>query len=241
VSAIAPIALALAIGCAAAALIAGPGYRFDAWSLGVGFDVLRWAAYGAAAAALIACAGALLAWRGGRRGRVAQGVAALAIALATFGVPAFMLERAKASPAIHDVSTDTDDPPRFVAVLAARAGASNPAEYGGASVASQQHRAYPHIAPLDVDVAPDVAFGRALAAARDMDWTIVAAVADEGRIEATDTTPFFGFKDDVVVRVRARGAGSRIDVRSLSRIGTGDLGTNARRVAAYLARVSGER
>jgi uncharacterized protein (DUF1499 family) len=85
---------------------------------------------------------------------------------------------------------------------------------------------------------PAAAFDRAMAAVRAMNWEVVAADPSGGRIEATDRTPLFGFRDDVVVRVRPDGKGSRIDVRSLSRVGVGDLGTNAKRVRAYLRRLA---
>jgi uncharacterized protein (DUF1499 family) len=228
---------ALALVCAAAALAAGPGYRFGAWSLGVGFRLLSWAAYGAIAAAIVAVVALIVAQRRGTRRAVAQAAIALVVAVATFAPPAMMLARADRVPSIHDITTDTDDPPRFVAVLGVRAGASNSAEYEGARIATLQRAAYPQVVPLDLDVSPDAAFQRALAAARDTGWTIVAVAPAEGRIEATDTTPFFGFKDDVVIRVRSAPRGSRIDVRSLSRIGGSNVGTNARRIEAYLARV----
>ncbi len=144
-------------------------------------------------------------------------------------------------PNIHDITTDPDDPPRFVAVLSARVDARNSAEYGGPDVAAAQRRAYPDVVPLTIDAPVDVAFRRALSAARAMHWTIVAEVPDEGRIEATDTTALFGFKDDIVVRVRPAGNGSRVDVRSVSRIGSSDVGTNARRIEAYLDRLRAER
>ena len=85
-----------------------------------------------------------------------------------------------------------------------------------------------------MDATPADAFKRALQAARDMGWEIVAADAAAGRIEATDTTFWFGFKDDVVIRVEADGAGSRVDLRSVSRVGVGDVGANAARIRAYL-------
>jgi len=81
---------------------------------------------------------------------------------------------------------------------------------------------------------PDRAFDLALAALHEMGWDLVAADATAGRIEATDTTFWFGFKDDVVIRVRPADGGSRVDVRSLSRVGVGDVGTNAKRIRAYL-------
>jgi uncharacterized protein (DUF1499 family) len=121
-----------------------------------------------------------------------------------------------------------------VAVLAQRAGAANPAEYGGADVAAQQRTAYPDIRPVTLSDPPARAFERALAAARGEGWEIVAAVPAEGRIEATDTTRWFGFKDDVVVRVKPEGSGSRVDVRSLSRVGKSDVGKNASRIREYL-------
>jgi uncharacterized protein (DUF1499 family) len=83
-----------------------------------------------------------------------------------------------------------------------------------------------------------VAFRRAADAARAMGWEMVAADSAAGRVEATATTRWFGFKDDVVVRVRPDGAGSRIDVRSVSRVGGSDVGANAARIRAYLARVA---
>jgi uncharacterized protein (DUF1499 family) len=88
-----------------------------------------------------------------------------------------------------------------------------------------------------LNVTPGRAFDRAVAAAKAMGWDIVASDPAGGRIEATDTTFWFGFKDDVVVRVTPQPAGSRVDVRSLSRVGGGDLGANAARIRAFLAAV----
>ncbi|MGZ4877228.1 MAG: DUF1499 domain-containing protein, partial [Candidatus Angelobacter sp.] len=87
------------------------------------------------------------------------------------------------------------------------------------------------------DVPPAQAFDRAAAAAHGMKWEMVATDPAQGRIEATATTFWFGFKDDIVVRIAADGNGSRVDVRSLSRIGKSDVGANARRVRDYLAKV----
>ena len=103
----------------------------------------------------------------------------------------------------------------------------------------QQKRGYPDIAPLRLDVPPAQAFERAERAARAMGWDIVNVAPDALRIEATDTTLFFGFKDDVVVRVRPQGQGSIVDVRSLSRIGGSDIGANAKRVRSFLNKLSG--
>ena len=134
---------------------------------------------------------------------------------------------------IHDITTDTDDPPQFVALYALRQKSFNGPEYAGDKIARIQKAAYPDIAPRVLDEPSARAFERAHAAARAMGWHIAAAVPDEGRIEATATTPLLRFKDDVVIRVRPEGSGARIDVRSKSRLGRSDLGANAKRIRKY--------
>ena len=229
-AALAVLALVVAVAALAAVLLAGPGSRMGWWSFRTGLTVvLAWAAYSGIAALVLAVIALAV---GGRRG-----IAALAIlsALGAF-LPPFLFQRAaKSVPPIHDISTDTDNPPAFVAVVERRQGASNPIEYGGPEIAAKQHQAYPDVRPVTLSDPPARAFERALAAARAQGWEIVAAVPAEGRIEATDTTRFFGFKDDIVIRVKAEGAGSRVDVRSLSRVGKSDVGKNASRIRAYLS------
>ncbi|HUP94349.1 MAG TPA: DUF1499 domain-containing protein [Burkholderiales bacterium] len=136
---------------------------------------------------------------------------------------------------IHDITTDTDNPPQFVALRAAREKSPNGPEYGGEKIAQQQKAGYPDIQPLVLNESPARTFERALAAARSMGWDIAAASPEEGRIEATATTRWFRFKDDVVIRVTPAATGTRIDMRSKSRIGRSDLGTNAKRIRAYFA------
>jgi len=138
-------------------------------------------------------------------------------------------------PPIHDITTDPDDPPRFVAVLPLRSRAPNSAEYGGAALAAQQRAGYPGLGPARLAPPPDQVFARAVEVAGALGWQIVAAVPAEGRLEATDRTRWFGFRDDVVVRVATDGTGTRVDVRSVSRVGRSDLGTNARRIRRFLA------
>ncbi|WP_330970793.1 DUF1499 domain-containing protein, partial [Lysobacter sp. A3-1-A15] len=106
-------------------------------------------------------------------------------------------------------------------------------------LAQAQLAGYPDLRTHRLAAAPAQAFERALAAARDMGWEIVAAEPAAGRIEATDTTPWFGFKDDVVIRIEGDGDGSRIDVRSVSRVGGSDVGANAARIRKYLDRLDG--
>lgn len=222
---------ALVVGLAALAvlLLAGPGSRMGWWSFRTGLTVLlKWAAYGGVAGIVLAVLALSL---GGRR---LVALVALVASLAAFLPPWLFKRTADTVPPIHDITTDTDNPPPFVAVLEKRAGAANPADYGGPEVAAQQRQAYPDLRPVTLPDPPARAFERALDAARAQGWEIVASAPAEGRIEATDTTRWFGFKDDVVVRVKPEGAGSRVDVRSLSRVGKSDVGKNARRIRAYL-------
>jgi len=228
-AAIAVLALFVGVVALAAVLLAGPGSRMGWWSFRTGLMVvLAWAAYLGIAALVLALIALVM---GGRRG-----IAALALLLGLGALlPPLMFRRtAQSVPPIHDISTDTDNPPPFVAVVERRQDASNPVEYGGPEIAAQQHRAYPDLRPVTLSDPPARAFERALEAARGQGWEIVASVPADGRIEATDTTRFFGFKDDVVVRVKPEGPGSRVDVRSLSRVGKSDVGKNASRIRAYL-------
>jgi uncharacterized protein (DUF1499 family) len=172
-----------------------------------------------------------------RPGSKGVALAGLVLGVIAAGMPINSINTARHSP-IHDVSTATANPPQFVAVLPLRAAAkaANTTDYD-AKTAQLQKETYPDIGPLHLDAPPAQAFDRSLAAARGMGWEIVASDPAQGRIEATATTFWFGFKDDIVVRIAAEGAGSRLDVRSLSRIGKSDVGANARRIRDYLAKV----
>lgn len=137
---------------------------------------------------------------------------------------------------IHDISTDTQDPPAFRAALARRKAGHNSVVYGGKALAAAQKAAYPDIIPQIIESPEEQAFERALQAAREMGWEIVAADAAKGFIEATASTSL-GFRDDVVIRVRPEAGLSRVDVRSASRVGKSDLGANARCIRAYFRRL----
>jgi uncharacterized protein (DUF1499 family) len=231
-------ALAAAVAVAGLLLfgVAGLGTRFGLWEFRTGFTLLRWGAYLGIAGAVL-CLVALVATRPGRAGTLLLVAAAVAGAVAAW-VPWRQMRQARLLPPIHDITTDLDDPPTFEAVLPLRAGAPNPATYGGPEVAAAQRSGYPDLAALRLNVPPPEAYQRALAAAHRMGWDIVAADSAAGRIEATATTAWFGFKDDVVVRVRGDSAGARVDVRSVSRVGRSDVGTNARRIREYLRQVA---
>jgi uncharacterized protein (DUF1499 family) len=223
-------ALALALLAVLLLFVSGPGTRFGTWDFRTGFQLMRWAAYAGVAAAMLALA-ALALSRG--RGRVIAAVALLLGALAWF-LPWNMRRGASAYPPIHDITTDTRNPPVFVAVAPLREGAPNPMEYEGDSVAAQQTKAYPDIRPLMMAMPVDSSFSLAVRTVREMGWELVDQNRRDGRIEATATTPWFGFKDDVVIRISSASGISRVDVRSVSRVGRGDIGANAKRIRAFV-------
>jgi uncharacterized protein (DUF1499 family) len=218
-------------------LLAAPlGYRLGVFSLRLALLLLlRWGIYLAIGAAVISLIGLIVTLVRPKETRRGMALAAVSfvVAAALIAIPA-RFRMGPPVPPIHDITTDTQDPPEYVAVLSLRAEAPNTAAYGGEPVAAQQRDAYPDVQPAILNVPPRQAFDRALAALHEMGWDLVDANATAGRIEATDTTFWFGFKDDVVIRVRPTNGGSRVDVRSLSRVGVGDAGTNAKRIRAYL-------
>jgi uncharacterized protein (DUF1499 family) len=236
-SVVAVVGFVVAVGALLMVAGAGPAYRLRLVGLTDAFALLRWGAWMGLGAVLVGLVGGWITRPGTHRRGFALTLAAAVIGAVAFGVPFVMLQSAKASPPIHDITTDTDNPPRFTAMIPLRQGSPNSAEYQGEAIARQQRTAYPDIRPATIAEPPDAAFRRALNAARDLGWQIVAAVPAQGRIEATDTTLWFGFKDDIVVRVAPTAGGSRIDVRSVSRLGEGDLGKNAARIRAYLRRL----
>jgi uncharacterized protein (DUF1499 family) len=228
------IGFILAVLSGIAAVLSGFGTRWDWWHFRTGFAILRWAAYGGTAAAVVSAAGVVLTQPGRMRRGFILSICGLLIGAAVFVIPLCWWQTAKKVPPIHDISTDTENPPGFVSILPLRKDAPNPAEYGGPEVAVQQRAAYPDLAPVILLLPPNQAFERAYRTARKMGWKIVDRNQGEGRIEATDTTRWFGFKDDIVIRITPAANGSRADVRSVSRVGKSDVGTNARRIRKYL-------
>lgn len=221
-----------------AAMISGLGSRWGLWQFRTGFTILGGAAVAGGISSLISLGALISAFRRNLWKSFILSCVGFALAITAFGVPYSWYQAAKRLPRIHDVTTDTGNPPQFVAVLPLRKGAPNPPEYGGPDIAAKQKTAYPDIQPLILDLPPDRAFDKALSVAQRMRWKIVEVDKQEMRIEATDTTVWFGFRDDIVVRVTPLGSESRVDVRSVSRVGLSDAGTNATRIRKYFRRLS---
>lgn len=225
----------LALSAAVAAALSGLGHRWGWWHFTTGFSMLRWAIYAALAGLALSAVGFLAAcfllrWR-----LMIAAVPGIAVALAVVAVPLAHLQRAQDAPPIHDITTDMEDPPAFAALYAKREASPNAADYVGEPVAREQRQAYPDIQPLSVGAPPDEVFEAALDQAQSMGWRLAASEREEGRIEAVATSFWYGFEDDVVVRLReAEDGGTRVDVRSASRVGVGDMGVNAQRIRAFL-------
>lgn len=244
-----------AFGVAAAiALIASLGTRLHAWEYTTGFEVLLPAIAIALLAALAGAYWLAAALRNNNSEGWRWGFAGLVGSILLLWTPLSDAKRAYAAPPIHDISTDVEYAPPFEALLPLRKGSPNGPEYDGpkkvvldgkiTTVAELQKLAYPDIKPDakllnprgDPAIHPQaILFWRAFERAKRMGWNIVAFDPKRGRIEATDTTLWFGLTDDIVVRVQQAGSlGARLDIRSKSRLGTSDYGRNAERVRDYL-------
>lgn len=219
-------------------LFSGYGYQWEWWGLGTAFTFLI------PASALLAIFGLALAvifmFAAENKKRKGMAVTGAILGILVLIFVGYWFIQGQQSPPIHDITTDTQNPPHFVEIVALRAEAPNPVEYGGAEIAEIQQKYYPDIQTLYVDIPYPRAFKRALSAALKMPWEgIVSYSKETGIIEATDELAWFGFKDDIVIRVdtaQAKGQ-SKIDVRSVSRMGRGDLGVNAERIQEYLQMV----
>src|SRR6185369_1370936 len=185
-------------------------------------------------ALLLAFAAFVVIWMEGLAGMGAA-LTAMLISLALLAYPGYLGYRAYKLPRINDITTDPIDPPRYEALARLRPRDANPVAYPGLYTAEQQRTAYPDVGPLGTNATAEAAFAAVVAVVNKRRWRVVAesrpqAGRREGRIEAVARTPIMGFRDDVVVRVRAETDGARIDARSSSRYGDSDFGANAKRV-----------
>ena len=212
------------------------GHRVGLWSYQSGFLLLGGGALLAISTAIGGVVGLLLTLQAGR----AEGRRRLVIGLLLGGAVVLLLGlelgNARTAPPLHDVSTDVGDPPGFDKAIALRGGDANPLDYDIAANAAKQQSAYPYLRSIRTNRPVESSFDRAIDVLRSMRLDIVNTDRDDGVIEAVATSFWFGFKDDVVVRVRPRGEGATVDMRSASRVGVGDLGVNAKRIEEFIDR-----
>jgi len=240
------LALALSVGGLAAALVAAIGSGADAWNFRFGFAILRYAFYAAIAGGLLAIVAFVIGQRRGMRTRPTSLIAFL-VAAAFAAYLTSHIVTARKVPAIHDSATDLVDVPQFQTLRVRADNLENVPDDGRAELAALDpesrwkalHRAaYGDLAGLRLLLSVSDSVKRAEALAGKRGWKIVRVDRQAGIVEATATTFFFRFKDDVVVRVRpdpGRAGGSIVDMRSISRVGGSDVGVNAARIRAFLA------
>lgn len=188
----------------------GLGARFGLWDFSTGFQLMAWAAYlglAAAAAALL-----MFVFPRLRTGGLAVLLCGVLVGVMVAAVPIGLRKRAYAVPLINEVTTELE------------------------KASPLQLKGYPDIQPLILDAPPGGAFVTAKAVAQEMGWQVTGEDPKAGTLAAVATTFWFGFKDDIEIRVTPHGNGSRIDLRSKSRVGKGDAGANAKRIRAYMAR-----
>lgn len=232
-------ALALLVALVAGGVIgaAGIGHKYGAWDFNFAWNTLvQYGFFAAVAAGGTALLAVLLGLVRGKMGGVITALFAAIIAAGVAYVPWTMREQAAALPAITDVSTDTATPPAYVNLKSAREATGKGIDYPAANAAIQKS-AYPDIVTFVSRDNAAALFGKASAAVKKLGWQIAESVPEEGRIEATAVSEWFGFKEDIVIRIEPEGAGAKLDMRSASRAGTTDFGANAEHIRSLVALV----
>jgi hypothetical protein len=230
------IGLLVAIASAAAMVFSGIGYRLDLYHFRVGFTILRWAFWFALAGGVLSVAGLIITGGRPRRTLVAA-VIGTAVGVVAAYIPWNWKQTADALPYIHDISTDTANPPEFAAAAKLRKPGDHPVTYDGKEVADLQQKAYPDLVSLATRAPAEKVFEAAKAAIASMGMQLVDADLAQGRIEANQTSLLYGFTDDMVVRIATGANGTKVDVRSKSRVGRSDLGQNAKRIRTFLQKL----
>ena len=214
----------------------GPLYKYGVVDLGTAFTGFKFGVFAGIAALILLVLQIIF-----KRKTVTLGSTIMALLLSTIAIaiPLSMLNKGKSVPPIHDISTDLVNPPEFVAIAPLRADAPNPVEYAGVEVATQQRAAYPELQTLNYTQSKSELVEATKQAIDHLGWQLVNIDADQGIVEATDRTMWFGFKDDVIVRITDNGSKRLVDIRSKSRVGGSDLGKNAERIHKFIEELEG--
>lgn len=233
------------LACVGALCVAssGPLYRYAGIELDAAINVFRYGFYVAAAGIALGLATIVPTRPGDRRRGFLAALLGIVIGLGAVAMPLMWFLDARSSPLINDVTTDTANPPPLVVTLQLRRDAVTPPGYSK-DFAPLQKAAYPDIQTIVLKLPPAEAFKRADKIAMDMGWDVVARAPSDGksdaRLEAVATSLWFGFRDDIAIRIRPDGTGSKVDIRSKSRVGRSDLGVNARRIREFIAKLMAE-
>lgn len=217
--------------------MSGFGYNWDIWGLGAAFQLFKWGTAGGLAGLLVSLIGAGKANFSLTTVSASMSWISMILAVAVVGTSIYFIIRARTVPPIHDITTNFTNPPQFEVLKDKREKAPNEVEYPAGKTAELQKEHYPQIGPLWLDIDRQKAFRAAVESARVMpNWEIHSVDSTAGQIEATHTIMWFGFKDDVIIRIQNDTTREqvRVDMRSASRIGKSDLGVNARRIKRYM-------
>jgi uncharacterized protein (DUF1499 family) len=217
--------------------MSGFGYNWEYWNLGRSIQFFKWGAVGELAGIILMVIGIARFNFAMATTTVTMSGVAMILALLVVGTAIYFMIRARSVPPIHDITTNISNPPQFIALQKQRKQAPNEIAYPGGETAELQKKHYPQVQPLWLAMNKDEALQKALESARQMhNWEIQAVDTAGGRIEATHTIMWFGFKDDVTIRIQPDSARKevRVDMRSASRIGRSDLGVNARRIKKFM-------
>ena len=226
----------LSVAGVAGIILSPLGFRLGLWDVPFALrELLKYATYAALAGLALCIVGLILAKLATPPISVGRAVAGLIISGLFAGYVIVQFNKVQSLPYIHDITTDTTNPPAFVALADARKAAPNGLDYKGTEIAEKQKQAYPDIVPLPSSLSSAELFVKAEAAARAASWDIAAADVQAGRIEATVTSLIYGFKDDMVIRITPAAGGSQLDMRSMSRMGSSDVGMNAKRIREFVA------
>ena len=215
-------------------ILSGYGYQWDVWGLGTAFTLLTYGAY-AAIGLLVIQTGFFFFMKEQDFPTKAMVLTGFLLTLLVTATAVFWQYKARSVPPIHDITTNIQNPPEFVAMVRLREDAPNPPEYAGQETAEQQQEAYPDIQTLTIDAPAQVVIDEIVALITEREWTIVSVNREDGRVEATEKLPWFGFKDDVVFRIESDNGTTRVDMRSKSRVGRSDIGVNADRINEFLS------
>lgn len=231
----------LAVAGVVGIILSPLGFRLGLWDFAFALrTVLKYATFTALAGLVLCIIGLIFAKFSQPPVPAGRAVAGLLIGALFAGYVVVQFNKVQSLPYIHDITTDTANPPAFVALVDARKAAPNGLDYKGAEIAEKQKQAYPDIVPMASQLPPAELFAKAEAAARAAGWDIAAADGQAGRIEATVTSLIYGFKDDMVIRITPAAGGSQLDMRSMSRMGLSDVGMNAKRIREFIARLRKE-
>jgi uncharacterized protein (DUF1499 family) len=224
-------------------LVTGPlGYKFSIVPLEPSLVSLLIAVAGGALVFLIGLVYLVIAMRSGLGRNRNLVIVSMILGLVPVGIMGPQMAAAGDVPPIHDITTDTANPPEFVAIVSLRKDAPNGYEYGvseawpAEKLGAATMEAYSGLQPIESGLSVAEAVDRTEAVLQAMGLKIVAVDKAAGLVEATATTFWFGFKDDMVVRIVGDGEGSRIDLRSMSRVGQSDVGANAARITDFVDR-----